>query len=157
MKKAVFSLFSFFLLFLLVKQSSFATVYKSGSSTSSIKVEAEGNSEVNVQSTSNTTSSNTNTQSTHTYIEINNNGEKKVLEKDGPGEFKLESNLNGGKTSVSVNQTGDDISPTKISTKSAEENDKDADDKKEKIEEKNIIKSFFENIKNFFFRIFANL
>lgn len=143
MKKAVFSLSSFLLLFLLVNQQSFA----------------KSRVNVNVNSSNDSSSTSTNTQDIHTRIEIETNGEKKVLDEYGPGEYSLESNSNGGETSVSVNQDLGNITPTKTATKAAEEkNDMDdSDNKVDNEKRENVIKSIFENIKNFLLRIFTNL
>lgn len=89
--------------------------------------------------------------SVKTHIEVEANGEKKVLDVDKPGTYEL-------KVGVDTNIQENSPSPTKSSSKSAllgEEKEKNVIDSK--TEKKSLILIVFEGLANFLQRIFNNL
>ena len=150
MKKAGFSSLVFAPLLLLIVSPVFAeTIIKTGNSSS----------DVNVQTYSNTSSTSQNSVTSHTHIEIDTNGDKKVLDEDGPGNYSLSSNSNGGTANASVNISNNssnsttNVAETENSTKSAGKKINHGETSKPHL---SFMQNFFEHFKNFFQRIFAN-
>src|SRR3990172_6959344 len=127
----------------------------------------EGKSTVNTKVTTNVnTSSNTssdNKSETKTHIEIEVNGEKKVLDTSEPGTHTLSIEKDGGKSSATVKITGDtsnnnDPDKNDGPGDSLDDNGKveDTDEIIEKINEENrtIIQRIIDEIKNFFEKLF---
>lgn len=151
MKKAGVSSIVFPLLLLIVNPAFAGTTITTGNSTA----------DVHVETNSYNSSSNDSTSNIHTHIEVETNGDKKVLDEDGPGNYTVTSKSeNGGESSVNVttdtgNQTSNDNS-----TKSADKDSKDSKDKEnaeEHITPVTFIFNIFQNVGGFFLRIVRNL
>ncbi|OGH16896.1 MAG: hypothetical protein A3C30_04460 [Candidatus Levybacteria bacterium RIFCSPHIGHO2_02_FULL_40_18] len=136
----------------------------------------EGKSTVNTSVTTNVNSSSNNsndTSETKTHIEIEVNGEKKVLDTSEPGTHTLSIENEGGKSSatVRINSSSDSSNDEDTST-SGDQND-DADEgpeafldddavmnetgeliKEVKEEQKNVVEKILDSITNFFEKLF---
>ncbi|MBI3984729.1 MAG: hypothetical protein HY344_02190 [Candidatus Levybacteria bacterium] len=133
-RRALITTLFFSLLFLLVTPGVFSQYIQTGDASSYSKVET------NIQGNG----------SVQTHIEVEANGEKKVLDADSPGtyELKVESN--------SDNSSNVKPTPTKSATHSATPTP-DVDDQKENLSKKSFIQSFIETLSNLIKRIFNNL
>ena len=137
MKKLYFSYLLLILLFFFPFTSqSFAQGITTGNASSYSKVETNIEGNGNVQ----------------TYIEVEANGEKKVLDADKPGNYKL--NINSD-TKINDNSP----TPTKTSSASGVLVDDQGDEKENNngIDKRSLIQIVIENISNFIKRIFNNL
>ena len=105
-----------------------------------------------------------NNSQTKTHIEIEVDGEKKVIDTDKPGDYSLSIEKDGGKSSAVVKLN----SKTDSSSDSGKENNevKDSDDEEELAEDidsakreikenKNIVQKIVEEIKDFFENLFG--
>lgn len=150
MKKAGISSVVFPLLLLIVNPAFAGTTIKTGDSTA----------EVHVVNSVEGTSTNNSTSNIHTHIEVETNGEKKVLDEDGPGNYSVTSNSGGGESSVNVTTNTGDQTSDDTSTKSADKDSKDSKDKdkeEEHVTPVSFIVNLFVNVGGFFLRIVRNL
>lgn len=126
----------------------------------------EGKSAVNTSVTTNVNSSNNSSNSestTHTYIEIEVNGEKKVLDTSEPGTHTLSIEKDGGKSSATV-KIDNNINSSNQEDKNGDpgssiNGDGEVKGTSEAIKEieggqKNLIQKIFEEIGNFLKKLF---
>lgn len=135
---------------LLIANPVFAENITTGNSTAEVHVNT------NIQSSS----TNNSTSNVHTHIEVETNGDKKVLDEDGPGNYTVTSKSeDGGESSVNVTtNSGNNQTREDTSTQSADKDSKDSKDKDEKtVAPVSFLISIFQNVGGFFLRIFRNL
>lgn len=123
----------------------------------------EGKSTVNTSVTTNVDSSSNSTSETKTHIEIEVNGEKKVLDTSEPGTHTLSIEKDGGKSSATVkinnnvnssNQENEDGDPGSSINGDGEVKGNSEAIKEIEEEQKNLIQQIFESITKFFEKIF---
>ncbi len=136
MKNLAFSYYLLILLLFFISISqSFAEGITTGNASSYSKVETNIEGNGNVQ----------------THIEVEANGEKKLLDRDKPGTYEV--NINSD-TKINDNNP----TPTKSSSYSSilDDEDKEEENNKEK-DRRSLIQIVIENLSNFIKRIFNNL
>lgn len=122
-------------------------------------VTGNASSEVHVNTNVSGSSSNNSTTNIHTHIEVETNGDKKVLDEDGPGNYTVTSKSeNGGESFVNVTTSGND-NEDNTSTKSAYSDKKETKEEVKEVPKTPvaIVLNFFKEGLGFLLRIVRNL